>query len=448
MDLLPQFGNILYTAAAFVVALSIIVAVHEYGHYIIGRLSGIKAEVFSLGFGPRLFSKVDKHGTRWQLAAIPLGGYVKFLGDANAASAGADEEEMAQLTPEERRHTMHGAPLWARAATVAAGPVFNFILSIIVITGLGLWTGKATEPPAIQSVVALPQGAGGLQSGDVIEAVNGDPVASFEDLAASVDKMPAGPDVTYRVKRGEQNLEVTGPQLFPARFAGVQPNSAAYDAGLRRGDVITAIDGQPAWRFIALQDVVKAGGGAPVALDIWRPAESGAQGETFSVTLIPRSTDLPLGDGKFETRYLIGATGSYMFEPMTQPVSIGEAFQGGVTQTWGIITSTVSGVRAMIARQISSCNLTGALRIAETSAAAAKSGPLEFIWFIALLSTAVGFLNLFPIPVLDGGHLVFHAYEAIVGRPPSERFLNMFMSVGLALVLTMMLFGIWNDLTC
>ncbi|NCU21685.1 RIP metalloprotease, partial [Candidatus Falkowbacteria bacterium] len=132
MDFLPDFVSMLQTALAFVVALSIIVTVHEYGHYIVGRLCGIKAEAFSIGFGPKLISRTDKHGTVWKISLFPLGGYVKFLGDANATSAGVDEETMARLNAEERRHSMHGAPLWARAATVAAGPVFNFILSILV----------------------------------------------------------------------------------------------------------------------------------------------------------------------------------------------------------------------------------------------------------------------------------------------------------------------------
>ena len=163
---------------------------------------------------------------------------------------------------------------------------------------------------------------------------------------------------------------------------------------------------------------------------------------------MPRKTDLPGPAGGFETRFLIGATGSYMFTPVTMPVGPWQALKGGVQSTYGIIAQSISGIKAMIEQQISSCNLSGALRIAETSAAAAKSGPSSFIWFIAVLSTAVGFLNLFPIPVLDGGHLVFHAYEAVRGKPPSDRLMNLFMSVGLALVATLMLFGLWNDLTC
>ena len=147
IGLIPSFGGLLYTVVAFVVALSIIVAVHEYGHYIVGRWSGIQAEVFSLGFGPVVFSRTDRRGTRWQIAALPLGGYVRFLGDADAASGRGDGSDGGADARTERRQTMHGAPLWARAATVLAGPVFNFILSILVFAGFFMVQGVATERP-------------------------------------------------------------------------------------------------------------------------------------------------------------------------------------------------------------------------------------------------------------------------------------------------------------
>ena len=154
MDLIgfiPQFNSLALTLVAFLVSLTVIVAVHEYGHYIIGRWTGIKADVFSIGIGPVLTSKVDKHGTRWQIAALPVGGYVKFRGDANAASAGVDDEAMQGLSPQERRATMPGAPVWARAATVAAGPAFNFVLSIMVFAVFFMVTGVATDPLTVAS---------------------------------------------------------------------------------------------------------------------------------------------------------------------------------------------------------------------------------------------------------------------------------------------------------
>jgi len=168
----------------------------------------------------------------------------------------------------------------------------------------------------------------------------------------------------------------------------------------------------------------------------------------LEVSLTPRRTDLPSPDGGFESRYLIGITGGYSFEPVLERVGAGQALWYGVEQTGFVIQSSLSGLWHMITGAISSCNLQGPIGIAETSGAAASQGIDNFIWFIAVLSTAVGLLNLFPIPVLDGGHLVFHAYEAVAGKPPSERALNIFMTVGLTLLLSLMLFALTNDIFC
>lgn len=444
MDFLPDFGNVLYTVAAFVVALSVIVTVHEYGHYIIGRLSGIKAEAFSLGFGPVVLKRTDKHGTEWRISAIPMGGYVKFLGDANAASAGVDEAAMAGLSAEERRHTMHGAPLWARAATVAAGPVFNFILSIFIFAGMMLWSGVPTEVPTVGALVALPEGSGGVQPGDRILAVEGTKTPDYEAFYAVSETAPAGPFLRYLVARGGQELEVQGPQILPALAGSVLPNSAAYNAGVAPGDVVTAIDGTPIWRFSDIVAAVKAGNGAPLALDLWRPEG----GQTLAVTLTPKITDIPRADGTFETDFKIGLIAANGFEAATQPVGPMTALLGGVRTTYNVVASSLSGIKHIVFGQISTCNLGGAIGIAKGSAAAAKAGLADFIWFIAVLSTAVGFLNLFPIPVLDGGHLMFHLWEGVAGKPPSDAVMNVLMAVGLALVLSLMLFGLWNDLSC
>lgn len=445
MEIIAGLGTGLYTALMFVIALSIIVAVHEYGHYIVGRWSGIKAEVFSLGFGPTLISRTDRHGTRWQIAAVPLGGYVKFLGDANAASAGADAETMESLSPEERRHTMHGAPLWARAATVAAGPVFNFILSIAVFAGLLMWTGTAVDRPTVGALVALPGGAAELQAGDLVLEIEGRATPDYEALNDVAEALPSQEVLRYRVERDGVAQEIRGPQLYPARLAGITPGSPAYAAGLEAGDVITAIDGTPIWRFADLQAAVKAAEGAPLRLTIWR---EGASPERFEVTLNARRTDTPTPEGGFETRWLIGAMGGFAFAPETRATTLTEAVSGAAGQVWGIVTTSVSAFKHMILGEISTCNLNGAIGIAENSAAAAKSGVPDFIWFIAVLSTAVGFLNLFPIPVLDGGHLMFHLWEGIAGKPPSDRVMSVLMAVGLALVLTLMVFGLSNDIFC
>ncbi len=195
IGLLPAFGGVVWTIVAFVVALSIIVAVHEYGHYIVGRWSGIHAEVFSLGFGPIIYSRVDKRGTKWQLAALPFGGFVKFLGDADAAS-GKDGSKIKTLTAEERRRTMHGAPLWARAATVAAGPIFNFLLSILVFTGFMLAFGVAAEQPIVGTLKSVPFEGPSLLSGDKILSVAGIETQDFESFVEVTRDLPAGTPVS------------------------------------------------------------------------------------------------------------------------------------------------------------------------------------------------------------------------------------------------------------
>jgi regulator of sigma E protease len=222
----------------------------------------------------------------------------------------------------------------------------------------------------------------------------------------------------------------------------VAPQSAAIEAGLEEGDVIRAVNGEPINAFSQLREEVDASEGAPLDLTVWR------DGETLEITLSPRRTDLPLPDGGFETRWLIGITGGLIFDPETVRVGPAAALWSGVEQTGFIIRSSLSGLWHMITGAISSCNLQGPIGIAETSGAAASQGIDDFIWFIAVLSTAVGLLNLFPIPVLDGGHLIFHAYEAVAGRPPSDKALRVFMTVGLTLLLSLMLFALTNDIFC
>ncbi len=442
VDFIPQFGNLLYTLIAFVAALSVIVAIHEFGHYIVGRWSGIKAEVFSLGFGPVIWSRRDKRGTQWQIAAVPLGGYVKFLGDANAASAKADEATMAALSPEERRHTIHGAPLWARAATVAAGPVFNFILSLLIFAGFSMVYGIATEEPTVARVYALPSGAGDIRPGDQILAIDGVPTPNYTALGKLLDDGSMAATRSYKVLRDGSELTVTGPALAPGRVSGVMPGSAAQEAGLKRDDVVLSVNGVPLKVFDQLRQAVAASGGKPVALEVWRA------GEVRQMTLTPKSTDDLKPDGSFETRYMIGVASDMFFEPLTRTASPVESLGIAADQVKFVMVSSLNGLWHVVTGAISSCNVRGPVTIAKTSAAAASAGVKDFIWFIAAMSTAIGLLNLFPIPMLDGGHLVFNLIEWTTGHAPSGRILNALMVAGLFVVLSFMTFGLTNDFLC
>ena len=440
--LIAGFGGVTWTLAAFVVALSVIVAVHEYGHYIVGRWTGIDAEVFSLGFGPVLFARTDRRGTRWQVAALPFGGYVKFVGDANAASVGASEAAMVHLTPEQRRRTIHQAPVWARAATVAAGPVFNFILSLAIFAAVAMVQGRPAEPLTIDAVAPLPYDGIGLRPGDRVLAVGGVELPEEAGLTPAATDLPAEPLLDWTVERDGETLDVAGPQPFPPLVSSVQPRSAAAAADLRPGDVILAAGGAPIATFDELRGAVEAGEGAAVALEVWR------SGETFEVAIAPREVDVPLPEGGFEQRLLIGVTGEAAIVPATEALGPIRAIGFGVSQTAFIVESSLSGLWHIVSGAISACNISGPVGIAQASGQMAAQGAQSFVWFIAVLSTAVGLLNLFPIPVLDGGHLVFHAWEAATGRAPSDRALRVLMGAGLALILTLMVFALTNDLFC
>ncbi len=440
VELIPSFGGVLGTVLAFVVALSVIVAIHEYGHYIVGRWCGIHAEVFSLGFGPVIWSRADRHGTVWQIALLPFGGYVRFLGDANAAS-GADGEALAEISEEDLKRTIHGAALWRRSATVAAGPVFNFILSILVFGGLALSQGVTVEEAVLGKIKPLPDPVTELREGDRILAMNGIEVSGFDDFAKSIDLIDVGP-VDYRIARGDQVLNVTGPYPRPPRAEAVRPGSAADDVGIKEGDYIFEMEGQGVQSFRELIAIVTASEGRPLTVRVWR------DGTEFDATLVARRSDEPKPDGGFETRWLLGIVGDIFFEPVTETPGVFEAVRLGAESTWRVIRTSLSGLMHVISGAISTCNLQGPIGIAETSGQAASQGIVSFISFIAVLSTAVGLLNLFPIPVLDGGHLVFHAYEAVAGRPPNDKVLRILFALGLGLILTLMIFALSNDLFC
>jgi regulator of sigma E protease len=445
IGLLPQFGGLIWTLVAFVVALSVIVAVHEYGHYIVGRWCGIQADVFSLGFGPVIWSRIDRRGTRWQIALLPFGGFVKFAGDANAAS-GKDQEAMAAAAddPEKLRHTMHGAPLWARAATVAAGPVFNFIMSIGIFFAVAFSSGVASDPMTVGEVKPLPTGMFELRQGDEIAGLNGQPLDQNdpEAFTALIASLPTEPVISYDIVRDGAQLRVDGPFIMPPMIKQVMPQSAAFEAGLRGGDVIVGVDGTEVFAFSQLKTAVEASDGAALALSVWR------DGDVVEVTMTPKATDEPQEDGTFVRNLRIGIVGGMAFEPATVRPGIGEALWGGVENTWRIIDGSISGLKHMIIGNISTCNLSGPVGIAQASGAMASQGAQSFIYFIAVLSTAVGLLNLFPIPALDGGHLVFYAYEAVAGKPPSDKALRVFMTIGITLVLSLMIFALGNDLFC
>lgn len=438
MDIIASLADKLYYLS-FLFVLGVVIFVHEFGHYIVGRWCGIHAEVFSLGFGKELFHWTDRRGTRWRVGILPLGGYVKFLGDVDGTSTTPDEAALKAMDPKTRAHSFHGAAVWRRALAVAAGPVANFILSIIVFAGLALWIGRGVDGPVVGTVGPVPGYADQLEPGDRLLSVDGRQVGGISELYTIARDMPVPGPLPVTVARGEEVIATELPYPLAPLVGWVSPLSAAMRAGLEEGDVILSADGVPLPAFADLQAAVIGSEGRPLELGVLR------DGQEIPVTLTPRMQDIQLADGSFEQRPMIGITGGLPLRGEVETPGPIDALGIGVEGTWRVIEGSVSGIYNIITGTISARNLQGTLGMAQASGESARSGFDDLLNLLAVISTAIGFLNLMPIPVLDGGHLVFLGYEAIRGRPPADRWVEYASGLGLAMVLMLMLFATYND---
>ena len=361
------FYSFLWTTFWFLIVLTVLVFVHEFGHYAIARWNGVRIDVFSIGFGPELFGWWDSAGTRWKFSTIPLGGYVKMFGDSDASS-GQPLPGLGRLAQGERNVSFHYKRLGQRAAIVAAGPAANFAFAIVVLTVLFMTFGQP---------------------------------------------------------------------YTPAEVGQVQPGSAAEQGGIRAGDVILSIDGQAVARFEDVQQAVRMNPGVAMAIAVRREAK------TLTLQVTPARTEVT---DRFGNRYEIGLLGiarSGMEYIKRDPVT---ALYQAVGETWNLSASTLQAMWQMVKGTRTTDELGGPLRIAQMSGEVARGGIAPVLTFMALLSVSLGLINLFPVPILDGGHLLFYAAEAIRGRPLGQKAQEYGFRIGLALVLTLMVFTTWNDL--
>ena len=351
----------------FLFVLTIVVFFHELGHFLIARWCGVRVLTFSIGFGPELLGFNDRHGTRWKLSAIPLGGYVKFFGDENAASV-PDAETINQMSEAERRESFFFKPVPQRAAIVVAGPLANFLLAIVIFAAVFTFYGK---------------------------------------------------------------------QATPARVETVQPNSAAQAAGFKPSDLIVSINGRRIDTFTDMQRVVSASAGQPLEIEVDRG------GERLHVKATPALTELKDNFGNVHRIGVLGITGAREPPVRVDPLT---AVKLGVEETWFVVDRTLSYIGGVVVGKESADQLGGPIRIAQVSGQVATAGFVALIHLAAVLSISIGLLNLFPIPLLDGGHLLFYAIEAIRGRPLSDRAQEVGFRIGLAIVLLLMIFATFNDI--
>ena len=436
---IPYIGGPLTFIIPFVIVLSIVIFIHEYGHYIVGRWCGIHAEAFSMGFGPVIKSWVDKRGTVWQISLLPLGGYVKFLGDANASSGGADHEAIAAMPEELRARTLEKAPLWKRALTVFAGPGINFLASLVIYTGIMLYSGVPTGDQVVGKMNQLTGVTNDLQEGDRLVSIDGIAIVTNDDYKKLQVREDTGLQSTYLVERDGQRIEVQGPYPYLAAVGGVTAASPAARAGVKEGDILLSVGGAPISSFTQLRDLIVAASEERVPLLVQR---GDAQVE---LTIRPRKSVYRDKSGELKEKVQIGVWSYGAFEPELRSVGLFEAVQIAGRAVWGIAEITWQTISKLVSGAISPKNLNGPLGIAVASGDTASKGVLELIEFVAYISTAIGLMNLLPIPILDGGHLVIYAYQAVFKRPPNEKFLGYVMLAGFCLLISLMLYATFYD---
>ena len=355
----------------FLFVLTLVVFFHELGHFLIARWAGVRVLVFSIGFGPELFGFNDRHGTRWKVSAIPLGGYVKFFGDDNAASV-PDQAALAAMSEEERRHSFIHQPVGPRAAIVVAGPLANFLLAIVIFAGLFMIFGKPSTSPRVDAV---------------------------------------------------------------------QPGSAAAAAGFQPGDLVLTINGRPIDSFPDMQQIVSTSAGETLVFEVDRG------GARVTLKAVPALKEIKDRFGNVIRQGQLGITRSPTPEDTHfQPVGPLKAVELGVQRTWFVVERTLSYIGGVVAGREAADQLGGPIRIAQVSGQVATEGLASLFSLAAVLSVSIGLLNLFPVPLLDGGHLLFYAIEAVRGKPLSERAQEVGFRIGLAIVVMLMIFATYNDI--
>ncbi len=357
---------------AFIFVITFVVGIHELGHFLVARFFGVGVETFSIGFGKEIFGWTDRKGTRWKVSWLPIGGYVKFLGDEDAAST-PDRERLSRMNAEERSHTLPFKPLGQRALVAAAGPVANFLLAIVVFTLLFTFFGAKALSTYVGSVT---------------------------------------------------------------------PHSPAAAAGIKAGDKITAINHKPVRLFAELYGVIGDSDGKPLAVSIDR------NGKAMTLNVTPRlivSKDI-YGTPVKTVAIGVGLGPDTPANTVYIPVPLLQAPVAAAAQTWGIVDMTFTYLWRIVSHHADASQLGGPIGMAQMAKSAASHGPYELVYLLAFISVSIGLINLFPIPLLDGGHLLYYGCEAVLGRPLGERAQDLGFRLGLALVLGLMIFATWNDL--
>lgn len=457
MEFLASFGTTIWDyVIPFLVVLTILVFVHEYGHYIVARWNGVRVDVFSVGFGKELFGFTDKAGTRWKFSLLPLGGYVKMHGDADASSSTVDE--VAALDPD----SFPAKNVLQRMSIIVAGPLANILFAAVALAFLFAVIGRPFTPAVVGNIEEGSVAAvAGLETYDRLIAIDGSEIESFEEFR-TIERESAGVELSVTVDRDGEIIEVPmtpetiiredtrldqtfelgdlgiGRPLTPADVAAVRPGGAAEEAGLLPGDRIIAVNKEPLVSFEDLQQIVSTSPDVELLFTIDRG------GDNLDLPITPRPEEIT--DPQSGETISIGLIGVERPTPPLQRVGPVEALGDGLGETYRLTVLILKSVGQLITGQGSTDDLGGPIRIAQITGELTKDGLFPAVMFTVMLSINLGLINLFPIPVLDGGHLVMLFIELVRGKPLNERSQEIAFRFGLALVLSLMVFATWQDL--
>ena len=438
--------HLLITLVAFAVALGTLIIVHEFGHYVVARWCGVKVLRFSVGFGRALASRrMGRDGTQWVLAAFPLGGYVKML----------DERE-GEVAPAERHRAFNRQPVRSRFAIVLAGPLANFLLAVVVYWLLFMHGVPGSRPVVDNPLPGTPAAAAGFHSGDTIVDIAGRPARTWEEVRLALLKEAVARrsvEVEVREDAGtvqfhKLDLSGLGPERLTGDFldaVGLQPlkgglkpvietviaGGAAERAGIQMGDRILAVNATPITSWDQLVKAIRASPGVAMELTVRR-----SSGERLAVRVTP--------DVALDNATPIGRIGVGPFISVRYP--LGTALWQGAKKTWDMSLFTLEMLGRMVIGEVSLKNLSGPITIADYAGQSAQMGWMAYVSFIALISISLGVLNLLPVPVLDGGHLMYYVAEIVRGKPVSDRALEIGQRIGMVVLFSLMAFAIYNDI--
>lgn len=441
-------SNIWIYGGTFLLVLSILVFVHEWGHYIVARMCGVKVDTFSIGFGKELFGFNDKNGTRWKFSLIPLGGFVKMFGDTDPASAGhSDKVGDHTMDEAERKGAFFAKPVWQRALIVFAGPAVNFIFAIILLSGLYMTSGQQVTPPTASAVVKGSAAyEAGFQPHDRVVAIDGSPIYRFEDIRQKV-MIALDTPMVFTVERGGRQMDLTATperEIFSDRFGFQHSRGVLGLIGAANGFAVKnviEVDGKP------VDNIDKAM--AALKNNMNRTTEvtfKGVEAEKNSVLIVHPLRDMnsTLGQTEEVQDQTIVISDQLDNEAIVRPPV--EAVVFAVKETKAITLGTLKALGQIITGTRSAKELGGLIRIGAMAGDMAQAGVIAIIMFTALLSINLGLINLFPIPVLDGGHLVFYALEAVRGSPVPEKAQEYAFRVGFTLLIGLMVFANLSDI--